>query len=152
MTGATTLTKNLREIEIAVEDDKKKCQFSVTEGFYNKLQTHVLYLKKLDVQGNRLSREDWIKEAILERLEKERSPDGDSPPKSIRLTFNISKTILSLMEDSICFLKKLGSNSSKKTWVIEAIERKIKREEVKIQKILQERAPKEKDLEKAYTS
>ncbi len=119
-------------------DDNQAIQFSfkVDEGLASKIDKHLHLLKYLS--HCKKSKQQWINEALAEKTARDKEELSDTLTKEKQLTVRIDPRLNKKIEASVDLIKAFKSGFSKKMWVIEAVEQKLRREEETARKQLSE--------------
>lgn len=113
-------------------DHIKNCSIRIGERLYKRINKHVQLLKHLKKTQNK---QDWIEQAILEKLAKEEEGDiSESVSPEKHLSFKIQSQIDAKIENRVEFIKKIRGSFSKKQWILEAVYEKLDLEEKETEK------------------
>lgn len=103
--------------------------FPIPESLFNRLNKHILMLKHL--KGCQISKQQWINEAVNEKLENKKP--SKQKENTVYITFHISKIVCQKIQE-----KMKVNTSSQKKWILEAMLEKLARDEDKSQELLNE--------------
>lgn len=107
--------------------------YSVTLSpiLYEKINRHVLYVKSLC--NPKQTKTKWLVEAIQECLEEDEQ-NPSQVPKECRLNIQVSPEVSQRILKRVFLTKQTHTSYSKKQWILDAILKKMDREEKIIQK------------------
>jgi hypothetical protein len=108
----------------------------IGESFYGRLSNHINLIKHF--HNHAYSKQIWIIEAIKERLEKEEKSEDLSLNIDKYLNFKLDEKTQDRVEKRVKILSQFSKSFSRKKWILEAIEEKLNREEIKTRKLLEE--------------
>lgn len=114
------------------KEKKIKYSLSVSKITIDRIERLVTF--KRHIEGNhRFSKSDLVAEAVQEKLKEENHSLRYTPNQQLYVTFN--EQLNAELEKNVDFLRKiLPSGFSKKKWVLTAIEEKLHREEMELQR------------------
>lgn len=115
--------------------ENKNCQFSfkINIELYKRLDTYIKKIKKLE--GTGFTRQRWIQEAIKDHLKSVLKIEENISSEEKYLGFQVPATLLKKIEK-----QANASKISKREWFLEAFQKKLDRDEKKLQKLLKELA------------
>lgn len=123
-----------QESQTKKSTNKKRVEYNILIGnhLHKRISKHMLVLKHLD--KNSRSKQDWVQEAIHEKLTSE--IDSDEHPGGKFLHLKIDSEIFKTLQEKVDSLKASYTSMSKKVFIEEAIFEKLEREENKKQGLL----------------
>lgn len=107
----------------------------VGEQLFSRLDDHIRMLK-LFFKNDSQNKNEWVMEAINEKLEREQTVDIRIIPKDRFLSVKLAQPVHQKLEQRINFIRKFRSGFSKKQWVVDAIIEKLEVEEKKSRELL----------------
>ncbi len=94
---------------------------------FEKLNKHVTLLKL--IEGKRKTKQEWIAEAIREKLEREPDPEHCASYTPKVITIRLDEDTDRSLESKVDMLKRMHGNFSKRQLLVEAIQEKLENEE-----------------------
>jgi len=107
----------------------------IDDFLHKRLEKHLRILKHLDEGGK--TKQQWIKEALKEKLEQSNESELLAPKES-RIAVRLNEAMNRKVEKKVELRKKLRDSYSKKQLIVEAINEKLEKEEVKTKQFLEE--------------
>lgn len=108
---------------------------SIGENLWNRIDKHINLLKHLDNKS--ISKQNWVKEALEERLALSEKADFDKIPKAKHMNFKINESLNFKIEQEVKVIKKLRKSYSKKKWIVDALYDKLDREDHKARSLIE---------------
>lgn len=105
---------------------------SLEKRLFDRIEANV-QLRKLEKLTS--SKQQWIKEAVQEKLEWERQ-NPETIPENKNLRIDIDSSLKEEIEKRVDLLKKRQRSYSKKKWLVDAFYEKLEREEANSHKIM----------------
>lgn len=124
--------------EIEIPEDMKLCSIGLDEYLFNRIEKHVLICRSLE--NSKKKKQQWIQEAIEEKLEREDHPKNIPIPRDKGVNFKLPSQTYQKLEKRLKLIKKVKGSFSRKRWIIEAIEEKLERESFKLEKFMEEQS------------
>jgi hypothetical protein len=123
-------------LQVPEEDPVIQFSFKVDEKLAIKIDKHLHLLRYLN--HNKKSKQQWLNEALVEKAANEKGVLPDILTKEKQLTVRIDAPLNKKIQKKVDLIKSFKSGFTKKSWVIEAIEQKLKCEEESTKKALSE--------------
>lgn len=107
----------------------------VGEDLHARINKYIHIVKYL--KDKKLTKQNWIKEAVIEKLEKDKEVSPDSISREKFLNFKLEYSLIRAIERQVEITKKFRYSYSKKKWFEEAFYEKLEREEHKAKALLE---------------
>lgn len=108
----------------------KSCSLRIGGNLYRRITKHIQLLKNLNDRIQ--TRQSWVEKAIEEKLEMDDSLQLNEDMLTDKyLHFKISLHLNEKIEKKVRIIKQFRTSFSKKQWILEAIYKKLDREEYK---------------------
>ncbi len=107
----------------------------VGEDLYTRINKYIHVVKYLE--DKKLTKQNWIREAIREKLEKDQEVSPDSISRERFLNFKLEYSLIKAVERQVEITKKFRYSFSKKKWFEEAFYEKLERDEHKAKTLLE---------------
>ncbi|CUI18083.1 conserved hypothetical protein (plasmid) [Candidatus Protochlamydia naegleriophila] len=107
----------------------------VGEDLYTRINKYIHVVKSLE--DKKITKQNWIREAVKEKLEKEKDVSPGSISRERVLTFKLEYPLIKAIEGQVEITKKFRYSYSKKKWFEEAFYEKLERDEHKAKTLLE---------------
>lgn len=128
----------MEEIEEKIDSSELKelgnYALRVGDDLYKRINKYIHIVKYLE--NKKLTKQSWIKEAIREKLEKDKEVTTDSISRERLLNFKLERPVINAIERQVEITKKFRYSYSKKKWFEEAFYEKLDRDEHKAKTLL----------------
>lgn len=119
----------------AIQQNGKNICFKVGKSLYCRLGNHIRALKHLGRHG---SKNDWMVDAIREKLSRETETVKDIPEQKA-VNISVDPALRQALEKRVHFIKKFIPKYSAKKWIIEALHEKLEKEELAAKDLAEQR-------------
>lgn len=116
-----------------IETKLKHYSVEIADHLHDRLSKHLRLLSNLGYR----SRQQWVLDALNEKLKKEEAAGVEAISKERRLHLKLDEKIHQELDKRVEIRKKVRRSYSKKQWLVDAISEKLEREEVSTKKKLE---------------